>query len=178
VYVLPGEQVTASLTLALPAGMVYGADIRIAFDPAVASTVQVTRGALIPDWMLSTNLLTAGVIQAAMAGAVPVNDGGELLKITFQADGIFGSSTALDLIQGDLNEGSLPAALQDGAVILACPGNPDVTGDGQVSVLDISAVAERWNVFEANNYSFVHDLNCDGMIDIVDIQSTAAAFGN
>ena len=61
---------------------------------------------------------------------------------------------------------------------MVCPGDADVDNDGEVTVLDITAVAERWDAFNTNNYSFVHDLNCDGVIDIVDIQSAAGAFGS
>ncbi len=63
-------------------------------------------------------------------------------------------------------------------LIVVCPGDADVDDDGEVTVLDITAVAERWNAFDLGNYSFVHDLNCDGVIDIVDIMLATAAFGN
>ena len=48
--------------------------------------------------------------------------------------------------------------------------------DCQVTVLDISAVAERW--YNPATYSFLYDLNCDGVISIVDIQLASAAFGS
>jgi hypothetical protein len=60
--------------------------------------------------------------------------------------------------------------------VVVCPGNPDVNNDGDVTVLDITAVAERWH--NPATYAFLYDLNCDGVINIVDIQLTTAAFGS
>ncbi|MCB0021322.1 MAG: hypothetical protein KDE09_26180 [Anaerolineales bacterium] len=64
-----------------------------------------------------------------------------------------------------------------GTLVITCPGNPDVNGDGEVTVLDITAVAERWDAFDLGNYSALYDLNCNGVIDILDIQTAAGAFG-
>lgn len=58
-----------------------------------------------------------------------------------------------------------------GTLIITCPWT-DVDGDGDVTVLDITAVAERWEL--PGNYSALYDLNCNGVIDIVDIQTAAA----
>lgn len=51
-----------------------------------------------------------------------------------------------------------------------------MNNDGDVTVLDITAVAERWH--NPATYAFLYDLNCDGVINIVDIQLTTAAFGS
>ncbi|MCO5243795.1 MAG: dockerin type I domain-containing protein [Anaerolineae bacterium] len=45
-----------------------------------------------------------------------------------------------------------------------------MNGDGEVTVLDITAVAERWDAFDLGNYSALYDLNCNGVIDILDIR--------
>jgi len=44
-----------------------------------------------------------------------------------------------------------------------------------VDVLDITLVARRWN--NAGSYDPAYDLNCDGVIDVVDITLVTAAFG-
>jgi hypothetical protein len=104
----------------------------------------------IPPHMTAANLVT---LRASQAGTFPFS--------------------------GDASSASGPATDTAGAeLVVVCPGDADVDDDGEVTVLDITAVAERWNAFDLGNYSFVHDLNCDGVIDIVDIQSAAAAFGS
>jgi hypothetical protein len=103
----------------------------------------------IPPHMTAANLVT---LRASQAGTFPFSG---------QADSTSG-----------------PATDTAGAtLVVVCPGDADVDNDGQVTVLDITAVAERWGAFGLGNYSYVHDLNCDGVIDIVDIQTGAGAFG-
>jgi hypothetical protein len=117
--------------------------------PGLSVTQQLQQFS-IPPHMTAANLVT---LRASQAGVFPFS--------------------------GEANSTSGPAADSAGAeLIVVCPGDADVDNDGQVTVLDITAVAERWNAFNLGNYSFVHDLNCDGVIDIVDIQRAAAAFGS
>lgn len=119
VTVQPGEQKTLSLTLNMDQGSVYGADIQITYDPAVASAISVNTGDLVSDWMLASNLETPGLILVGLAGSRPVTTGGELLRLVFQAVGGDGSSTSLMLTQGDLNEGSIPTTLRHGRLTVA-----------------------------------------------------------
>ena len=102
----------------------------------------------IPPHMTAANLVT---LRASQAGVFPFS--------------------------GLASSASGPASDTAGAeLIVVCPANPDVNNDGQVTVLDISAVAERW--YNPATYTFLHDLNCDGVISIVDIQLATAAFGS
>ncbi len=122
-----------------------------AFDVA-APNLQVVAQQLdqlsIPPHMTAANLVT---LRASQAGMFPFS--------------------------GEASSTSGPASGTAGAeLVVVCPGNPDVNNDGQVTVLDISAVAERW--YNPATYSFLYDLNCDGVISIVDIQLASAAFGS
>jgi hypothetical protein len=102
----------------------------------------------IPPHMTAANLVT---LQASQAGVFPFS--------------------------GQASSSSGPAADSAGAeLIVVCPGNPDVNNDGDVTVLDISAIAERW--YNPATYTILHDLNCDGVITVVDIQLATAAFGS
>jgi hypothetical protein len=113
--------------------------------PNLQVTAQEMEQLSIPPHMTAANLVT---LRASQAGVFPFS--------------------------GQASSASGPASDTAGAtLIVVCPGDADVDNDGQVTVLDITAVAERWNAFGAGNYSFVHDLNCDGVIDIVDIQGAA-----
>ncbi|HSN75502.1 MAG TPA: dockerin type I domain-containing protein, partial [Anaerolineae bacterium] len=102
----------------------------------------------IPPHMTAANLVT---VRASQAGTFPIN--------------------------GQASSTSGPATDTAGAtLVVVCPANPDVNNDGEVTVLDITAVAERW--YNPATYSLLHDLNCDGVINIVDIMLATAAFGN
>lgn len=121
------------------------------FDVA-APNLQVTAQQLdsftLPPHMTVANLVT---VRASQPGTFP---------FTGTADST--SSAAADTAGATL--------------VVQCPGEADVNNDGQVTVLDIVAIAQRWSAFNANNYSFLHDLNCNGVIDIIDIQRGASAF--
>jgi PKD repeat protein len=116
-----GQQVAVPLTLTLPEGEVYGADITVTYDPAVVSATQVLKGALATGWSMASNLTTPGVIQVAIAGATPIHAGGELLLLVFEAGGSTGSETDLTLTRGDLNEGGIPTELEHGHLRIAVP---------------------------------------------------------
>ncbi len=59
-------------------------------------------------------------------------------------------------------------------VQVGCP-DPDVDNDGDVDVADIIAVASRWNA--PASYDTAYDLNCDGVIDMLDVMLVTATFG-
>jgi len=129
VSVAPGAQVTIPLTLALrpgsgqalTQGQVYGVDVVVTYDPAVATAVRVERGALAAEWSLASNLETPGVARVGLAGATPIETGGELLLFVFDAVGQAGSGTDLTLTRGELNEGDIPTTLQHGHLNIELP---------------------------------------------------------
>ena len=108
-----------------------------------------------------------GTYSGTTNGAGTLNFSHPLAGLT---DGEFLTATATDVNQ---NTSEFSQCVE----IVGCP-DADVNGDGEVTVLDITAVAERWNAFDLGNYSALYDLNCDTVIDIVDIQIAAGAFGS
>ena len=52
---------------------------------------------------------------------------------------------------------------------------PDLTGDGQVTVLDIQAVAGRWNA--PARYLSRYDIVAEAVIDVQDIMAEAVQVG-
>ena len=56
-----------------------------------------------------------------------------------------------------------------------CSLPQDINGDGQVSVLDVQAVAAAWRMV---NPVFPYDQDNDGDVDVRDIMLVAAAFGS
>jgi len=140
VSVLPSEQVTVPLTLNLPEGEVYGADIALSYDTAVVSATTVVKGALATGWSMATNLTTPGVVRVAMAGATPITTSGELLLIVFNAVGSAGSDTDLTLTRGDLNEGGILTDLQHGNLYIARLVQAAFTASPTVGVAPLTVV--------------------------------------
>jgi len=121
VAVLPGSVITVPLALTLPQGQVYGADIIVTYDAAIVSALRVIKGPLATGWSMANNLGTPGEIRVALASANPITTDGDLLLLVFEAVGAAGAETALTLVQGDLNEGSIPATLEQGHLRIAVP---------------------------------------------------------
>ncbi len=199
--VASGEQVTLSLTVSGLTNLLYSADIVVTYDPAVATAVQVNRGSLLDAWSMATNLQTSGVVTVALAGAQPVNADGELLAITFTAVGAEGASSPLLLDTGSLNEGVIPATLQNGSLTIVRPtttptpeSHPatcyDFLPPEGVGIEDIRAVAVRWRLTAANpdpdqnpntpNYEIQYDVapdTPDGIINVLDVITVQSHYG-
>jgi hypothetical protein len=121
VAVAPGAQKTMVLSLGASPTGIYSVDLRITYDSAVVSAVSLAKGNLIGDWTMVSNLGTPGLIRVGLAGSRAVTAGGELLSLTLQAVGSAGSTSALTLTQGDLNEGVIASSLDHGLVSIVVP---------------------------------------------------------
>jgi hypothetical protein len=120
VDVAPGQQVTVVLSLSPTPLPVYSMDLRVGYDPTAVTLVGVQKGAAVADggWISAFNLNTAGLVRAGLAtGNQPLSDGGDVLLLTFQAIGPLQSS-ALTVLQGDLNEGSIPTSFVNGSITI------------------------------------------------------------
>ena len=128
VVIAPGAQISLPITIAGVSGAVYSADLAFSYDPAVTEVVSVTKGSLVVGWSLLTNLGSAGTVRIVLAGAQPVSGSGELAVVTFRAKGAAGQSSALHWQRGELNEGRVAVALQDGGItIQAATATPTPT---------------------------------------------------
>ncbi len=110
----PDASTTVPLLIDDATGLL-GADLVVGYDPAVARATGVSKTPLSAGHSLTFNLSTPGVIRISLFGAVPLSGGGELLSLAFVSVGPLDSRTALDLVSATLNEGSIPAVLEDGA---------------------------------------------------------------
>jgi len=173
VTVAPGNQVAVPLILEIANNEMYSADITVNYDSAVATAVSVTRGHLVDDWSLASNLTTPGVARIALAGAQPVTGAGILLMITFQAEGTEGSATDLVLERGDLNEGQVTVARRDGRLTISSSPCYDFVDPPGVGVEDIQATAAFWR----HSLGRPYDCDGDGVITVADIMCVAAAWG-
>lgn len=70
-------------------------------------------------------------------------------------------------------------SLQDYLVCADCESNPDLNGDGFVSILDISLAGSAFGSVRGDaRYNESFDLNCDGLINMLDISLISASYGN
>ena len=183
ISVAPGIQVTVPLEVEILGAQVYSADITVSYDSAVATAVSMEKGAVVSDWSLASNLETPGVVRVALAGAQPVTAQGVgvLLKITFQAVGQDGDSTALTLTQGDLNEGNLPTTLQHGQLTVSSSPCYNFEPPAIIDAQDLGVLAVRWRLTQANSdYKLEYDVAPnppDGIINILDIMTVQTHLG-
>jgi hypothetical protein len=174
--VAPGARVTLPLTLAGEGVAVYSADIILGYDPSVVQAVSVARGELVSDWSMASNLGIPGEVRLALAGARPVSGSGELALITFAAAGGVGSASDVVFLRGELNEGAVSAALQNGRISVACY---DLDGSGAVDGADLQMLAAHWREHPGNpGWDARFDLDGDGQVTVADIMRVAAAWGS
>jgi VCBS repeat-containing protein len=147
VAVAPGAQASVVLTLSPTELPVYSLDIRIAYDPAAVTPVSVQKGSATADsaWISAVNLATPGLIRAGLAtGSLPLSNGGNVLTISFQALAS-AQVSALTLLQGDLNEGSIPVSLVHGSVVINSPPTAandayDIAEDNRLTRTSVAGV--------------------------------------
>ncbi|MCP3963041.1 MAG: hypothetical protein GY719_34820 [bacterium] len=100
----------------------------VEFERTVLRATDVRTTAYTGGFALAANMSDPGRVVIAMASAEPLAGGGDLLTIDFEVVGGSGSSSSLDLVSADLNEGAIEAILIDGA--FRAHGDPTIFADG------------------------------------------------
>jgi hypothetical protein len=145
-----------------------GTDVVITYDPVVATATGVAKTTLSQDHTLTFNLSPPGEIRISLYGALPLNGGGDLIKISFTAAGTTDCRTDLVLAFVEINEGAIPAFTRDGHFeVRGVPGevgNLLVSTDGprsSVAVLTWGADpnAAAFNVYRGERADLA-DLSC------------------
>jgi hypothetical protein len=111
----PSASGTATATVSLePQGaQVYGLDLRLTYDPDTATAEDIELIALAEGWMMAANLDQPGEVAVSLAGALPITGAGPLLALRFQlADPM--RATAIELTEGEINEGAVAVQLIGG----------------------------------------------------------------
>lgn len=116
-----GSEVSVPLSLALAGERLFSADITVQYDASVVSPVSVTAGSAASDFSVVANLEAPGRITVAMATAIPLSTGGELLRFTFNTGSVPGAPSALISTVADLNEGAVPAERINGSITILAP---------------------------------------------------------
>ena len=114
---IPGELKDVPLFGNVPAGTL-AVNATIQWNPSVLAGVTVTKAPGLPaDWALDFGL-TPGQVAISLYGITPVGGGQTLVSIRFTVVGAIGTSSALDLTFGEVNE--VPACLID-VTFYICP---------------------------------------------------------
>jgi hypothetical protein len=123
---------------------VLGTDLLIGYDPSVALAIGVTAASLAAGQTLTVNLSTPGALRIALFGPQPLTGGGVLLELRFESTGPPGSSTPLEFVLADLNEGEIPATVVDGGFcVLDHP--PETQNLGLTRVAGSTTARLTWN---------------------------------
>jgi len=121
----PGQRVDVSLSIA-PMNGIVAADIDIAYDGAVLNAVSVAATGLTQGFSLTYNVSTAGWIYVSLYAAQSTTGSGPALTVTF--DTLAPGCSLLDISKALLNEGEIPATIDDGNFWVC--DTADADGDG------------------------------------------------
>ena len=134
-------QVPISVT---PGDGIFGIDMTLHYDPAVieAQNVTVSGIAAAAGFSLVRNLNTPGTIIISMfAPADPLAGSGEIALIQFHVVGEQGTASSLSFSSASINEGNIPAALDDGFFSVPAVGAllsmPDTAQGGPAAIVQV-----------------------------------------
>lgn len=121
----PGQQVEVYLSIEPVDGML-AADIDIAYDPRYLRAISVEKTSLVEGFTLTSNVSRPGWIYISLFSTSTTTGSGPVLEITLEAQQP--GCSRLDITRVLLNEGELPAELEDGNLAIRDPIDRD--GDG------------------------------------------------
>jgi len=98
----------AQVTMQAPESVVMSLDLRLTYDPAAASVLEVKLGALVSRMSSAINTNQAGIIRAALAGASAISGEGSVLEIAVQAT----QRPQIQLAEALVNEGTIASRIQ------------------------------------------------------------------
>ena len=157
----------------------------VEFDPEVLEAVEAREGDFLKTgggttfFQQGTIDNTVGKItglSAALISADGITGSGSLLSVTFSAKAGGESQMALHNFQLGSSTGEvIPAGVRNLTIIVESQPTWDVNADGQVSVLDLILVAQRFGETAAANSEV--DVNDDGIISILDLILVAQHMG-
>jgi hypothetical protein len=122
-----GSTIAIPVTANLPAGSL-SLDLDLRWNPLVLQATAVTPSVLPPGWTMLVNLSEPGRAQIALYGATAAS-GPLVLDLHGTVIGAHGQQTALDVATGDVNEGTIPTALDDGLFTVSCNDANECTVD-------------------------------------------------
>jgi len=133
----PGQGVVVPLS-AYPA-VGSGLDLRVEFDPAVLSVVDVRKTDTSQSHVLTYNSATPGRLIISLFGTTSLSGSGPIVDIEFQAGGSFGQVSPLLWTRAEIDEGLIAACVDDGWFV-ACTPPPALGPTLTLAKVDSAAV--------------------------------------
>ena len=157
----------------------------LTFDPDVLEAVEINEGDFLKTGGGTTFVQKGTVdnaggkiagLSAALISESGVTGTGTLLSVVFSAKAGGNSQLALHNFQlGSTTGEVIPAGVRDLTIVVESKPTWDVNADGQVSVLDLILVAQRFGETARANSKV--DVNDDGIINILDLILVAQHMG-
>ena len=157
----------------------------LTFDPDVLEAVEINEGdflktgggtTFVQKGMVDNAAGKIAGLSAALISKGGVTGTGTLLSVVFSAKADGNSRLALRNFQlGSSTGGVIPAVVRDLTITVESQPTWDVNADGQVSVLDLILVAQRFGETARANSEV--DINDDGIINILDLIIVAQHMG-
>jgi hypothetical protein len=117
------SNVCSGAETALPVGVaigpddeVLGLDLVLDYDPLVVVPTQVVPAAVTAGCLFDWNVPAAGQLAISIFCTAPLASAGPVAYVFFEGLGVSGSSSPLDWVQHDLNEGQIASSHQDGVI--------------------------------------------------------------
>jgi hypothetical protein len=156
----PGQSIEVCLTIDPVDGML-AADVDIAYDDSVLLATDVQKTTLLQDFTLTKNINDPGWVRISLFGTQAVTGGGCAVNITF--DLLEAGCSLLDITRALINEGELPATLDDGN----CEVEDDVDRDGDGYTEAGGDCSDRFDWIHPGAPELCNgaDDDCDGQVD-------------
>lgn len=128
----PASSAVVSVSMT-PGDGALGVDLRLDFTSSVLQATSVTTTALTSGFSLTYNVNTPGRVLVSLFRSSPMAGSGAVVDVHFNVVGSLGSQTALDLVSAQVNEGAIPATLDDGKFTVCAGGFPVEVGGFAIS---------------------------------------------
>jgi hypothetical protein len=128
----PASPAVVSVSLT-PADGTLGLDLRLDFAASVLQVTSVSTTSLTSGFSLTYNATVPGRVLISLFRSSPMAGSGAIVDVHFNVVGGNGAQSALDLVSAQVNEGSIPATLDDGTFTVCAGGFPVEVGGLAVS---------------------------------------------
>jgi hypothetical protein len=119
-----GQIVSVPVLIDKPVSGLLGASLTVQFDSQVLRPhgALARPGSLTPGWVIAPNSSVTNQVRVALTSlGTPAGGTGTLVELEFEVVGSTGSTSPLLLAQVTLNDGTIPAATQDGSFTVVVP---------------------------------------------------------
>jgi hypothetical protein len=136
----PASAAVVPVSLA-PGDGALGLDFKLEFSSSVLQATSVTTTPLTSGFSLTYNVSVPGRVLISLFRSNPMTGSGAIVDVHFQVVGALGASTPLDLVSVQINEGGIPATLDDGTFTVCAGGFPAEVGGLAVSVDSATSIS-------------------------------------